>query len=411
MVNKIYAKSQLTLMIIIGIVIFTMLIFLSYLVLFKTEKKLSRQSTESQQTNIGIASIKEFINKCIEETASQAIDLIGKQGGFIYKSQGGFIPNPKELGKDYLQHEYKVSYGLKRPSSDIGTLYFWQPSKYPWEEFPYLDSTYTTIDLNNGYYGQNSLPDLLESNTSILLQIERYIDNNASTCLNFKSFKTYSINYTSITTSVIIADNHIVAYARIPTIINKVTGEEITKLEEFSVPIKVRLKLIYNLARTIIDADSISLNFDSSQVNFDVMDIGLSRNIFNKDDILSITDPYSNVYGKPYTFQFGIQNRYPMLHYVIEQNLPTLILGDKITFNENSPLLIIRNEEAIFEQKPNPKTAYDPDEDTLIYSYNPSLPYTIGSQDIPPFSDEWHLTIKVSDGLLEDYQDLKFNTG
>ncbi len=408
---KIYTKSQLTIMIIIGIVIFAMLIFLFYLVLFKTEKKLGRQSTESQQTAIGIASIKEFVNKCIEETAFKALDFIGKQGSFIYKSQGGFIPDTKELGNDHILYSgYKVSYGLKRPSSDISQLYFWQPPSYPWPEFPYTDTTYTTIDLNNGYYGQNSLPDLSGSNISILSQLEHFINNNASTCLNFQSFKTYNINYTNVTSSVIIGDNHIVANAKIPIIINKVTGEEITKIEDFSVPLKIRLKLIYNLARTIIDTDSNSLNFDASQVNFDVMEVSLSRNLFKKDDVLSITDPASTLYGRPFTFQFSIQNRYPALHYIIEQALPTLREGDEITFSANSPLVIIRDGSQIFQQNTNPKSSYDPDEDSLSYSYNPSLPYTISSQDTPPFNNNWLLTVKVSDELLEDYQDFVFET-
>ncbi len=410
MKGRIYTKSQLTILIIIGILIFSMILFLSYLLLFKTEKRLVRQSIESKQLNLGITSIKEFVNKCIEDTASKALELIGKQGGYIYKSETGFITDPNEMGADYIDYlGNKVSYGMKRPNSDVANLYFWRPPRYPWDKFPYTDNTYTTLELNKGYYGQNVLPDLLGSNHSILSQIEHYINNNLKFCLNFDYFENYRITYTNLTTSAIIGDNSLIINARIPIDISKITGEETTKMEKFSVPIKVRLKLIYNLAKTIVEGESNSLSFDSSKVIFDVMEISLVRNVFEKDYILSINDVKSNIYGKHFTFQSGIQNRYPMLHYIVEQNLPTLVLGDKITFDTASSLKIIRGGQIIFNQEV-PYTAYDPDGDILSYSYNPELPYIIGPQDIPPFNNKFLLTIKVNDGLLEDYQDITFQT-
>ncbi len=420
MVAKIYIKSQLTIIIIVGILIFAMTILLLYLVLSRTEKKLSSQSITSQHTTPEIASVREYVNKCLEDTSSRALEMMGKQGGNIYTSQGGRIPDPQQLGTDYLQFgSSKVMYGLKQPTGDITNIFFANPPQYPWIEFPYIDSSFTSIQLSSNY-GQNLLPQLNVTNTSMLAQLVYYLDHNTASCLNFRSaFKSYNITYTNVSSSVIIADNNLkgnlIINARIPIEINKVTGEQLTKMDSFSVPLKVRLALIYKLANTIIDKESSDLNFDAAQVTYDDMSVSVTRNVFNKDDIFTVTDSKSTLYGKQYSLQFSVQNRYPILHYIIEKNLPQLKEGDLITFNSSSPLIIIHDGETLFEQDPsknNPttKSAYDPDNDQLNFSHNPALQYTIGAQDVPPFANEWSLRVQVSDGQLADYQDITFET-
>ncbi|MBI2546288.1 hypothetical protein HYV81_03850 [Candidatus Woesearchaeota archaeon] len=408
-------KSQLTIIIIVGILVFAMIIFLLYLILFKAEKKLEKEKIETLDT--GLETLREYTNKCIEDVSSKALELVGRQGA-IYASQGGLVADPIINGQDYVQFSNsKISYGLRRPVTDIGDLYFWQPPAYPWTEFPYKDADYESIDLEHGYYGTIQLPALLNSNDSVLRQIEHYINNNAASCLTFKEFRQYNVTLGNISTAGIISDNYvkggIIINAKVPITVYKPTGEEITTMEDFSVPLRIRLRLVYDLARTIIEQESSSIVFSTQSVNYENMEVALTKHVFGNDAVVTITDPRSSLYARPYTFSFTVQNRYPALHAINEQTLPVLEEGDLISSNSSAALIVERDGESIFVSPPvslNTRPAYDPDEDILNYSYNPPLPYTIGEADVPDYNDKWHLTVTVSDGLLSDYQDLEFQT-
>src|SRR3989338_5859848 len=82
-------KSQITMMIIVGLVLF-ILVGIIFYISKSTVKKTAQQGVKtSQGTALDTQPIKEFVSKCQDKLAKEAVMLMGKQGGNIYRSQGG----------------------------------------------------------------------------------------------------------------------------------------------------------------------------------------------------------------------------------------------------------------------------------------------------------------------------------
>ena len=85
------------------------------------------------------------------------------------------------------------------------------------------------------------------------------------------------------------------------------------------------------------------------------------------DDLIITKDNKSMLYAEPYTFQFARENRYPALHWisntVIVLNCVHAVLTEEDIKNQINP------------------EADDPDEDEIIFTYSPSLPYHLTQSD------------------------------
>ncbi|MBI5392793.1 hypothetical protein HZA96_02895 [Candidatus Woesearchaeota archaeon] len=120
-----YKKSQITFFIIIGIVIIGG-IFLGYNLMHSTSEKKSEVQQEKQiDIQAKIKKYNKYIDSCLEQTTTEGLVVLGKQGGAIFQVQDGDeIPGALPIGDPELKYlEYndktgkktKVVYGITAP--------------------------------------------------------------------------------------------------------------------------------------------------------------------------------------------------------------------------------------------------------------------------------------------------------
>jgi hypothetical protein len=287
-------KSQITLFIIVGIVM--LIIFsLLYIMLMKGSQGKANQGVEDTKAGSALGEKYEgFMDLCIEETAKEAIYLLGMQGGAIYDYQASGTkeyqgPPGTPYGEFILPYEinevvYNVSYGITMPVQDD---FHSDPPFYPYgftklvrnpveqvgPEFKNTLGNYPTNPLTPlcDYFGENSpnkqgmhfaceTYDIPSPNSKDSIQeyIEDYIEDNLHYCANYSTFKELTgseIVYGDVNTTILFADDTITIDATYPVEISIKGTDTIINLESYSVKLKTRLKQIHELASHIIEKD------------------------------------------------------------------------------------------------------------------------------------------------------------
>lgn len=388
------AKSQVTMLIIFGLVLFIAV----SLVIYFSKSSIKRQSSQSikkiQETTIDTQPIKEFVTKCLDKLSKDALILIGKQGGYIYASQGGTLVDYQNTdeGKFFARNgDSNVAYNIKMPSYNIFP-YTSEIPDYPWAMFPYKDSNKESFE---GIFGMDNIPPLTPSGGphSIQTQIETFVDNNMPKCADFSFFKKqgFDIFMNSSKTSVIIGSSDISVKSKIPITINNPTTKKFAEIIDFSTNIDTRLRDIYYFTKELIDYDieNIKFNINDAGNNRDSLSVRLVKDVYSNDDLVVVSDEKSLIYGKPFEYAFARKNRAPALYYLRKSTLE---------FEQNHMIT-----EADLLQG-NELKAEDPDEDSYRFtikslSSNPELPTRLDRPQIK-------FRIEVSDRELSDYQDI-----
>ena len=351
-------KSQITMMIIVGLVL-SILIGIVFYISKSTVKKTIQQGVKTtQSTALDTQPIKEFVSKCQDKLAKEAITLIGKQGGYIYKSQGGDLIDYSGSDQGIFFIMYggnKVAYNIEQPPIYLIAPFSSTPPDYPWISFPYKDSQ-SNDQTFDGIFGLSNMPPLNNSQgpNSIQSQIESYIDNKMGICADLKTFTNegYEISVNKSKTTATIASSDVRIKTSMPIrIINKATGEQ-TYIDAFSTSVNVRVQDIYYFAKSILSNDVTKINFDLKDVanNKNSFRIEVLDNIFSKDDIVIITDDKSQISGKQYEYRLARKNRAPALYYIKENIIQ--LPRDYMIYQDD----LIRGSEL---------NAEDPDEDSV----------------------------------------------
>lgn len=404
-------KSQITMLMILGLVLFIAVGFILY-VSKSVVKKQSQQSVKKvEDTALEVQPIKEFVQKCLDKLGKDAVILLGKQGGYIYKSQGGTLIDylNTDQGLFFVKYmdsgvEYKTAYNLVPLRFDIQPIAYAELPLYPWEKFPYEPPRFIKENLN-GIFGENKMPPLNPSGGihSIQSNIESFIDTNMDNCADFNIFEGQGLEIVMEPpkTSVIIGSNDVSIKSKIPITITNPTTKEFVYIEDFSTNIDVRLKRIHSFVYELIENDirNIRFDIDAPQNDKNSLRVELFRSAFtdhdSDDDIVIVTDEKSLVYGKSYKYIFARKNRAPALYYIKEPNLkcPRDYPIDLMTLLGSSRL-----------------EADDPDEDIpTIPAFNiykgefatTPLPPDFS---IPLNTDKIEFKMEVSDGKSPDYQ-------
>ena len=210
-------KSQVTMLMIVGLVLFIVVSLILYLSKSAVKKQSQQNIKGIQETAIDTYSIKEFVAKCLDKLAKDAVVLLGRQGGYIYISQGGTLVDYQDTDEGLFFVNYNnlnVAYNVVPPALAIEpSLYSPFPysseiPEYPWRTLPYRTAT-SNAEVFEGFFGINHIPPLNSSGgpNSIQVQIESFIDNNIASCLDFNIFEKqgFSIEMQPSKTSVIIA--------------------------------------------------------------------------------------------------------------------------------------------------------------------------------------------------------------
>jgi len=395
-------KSQVTMLMIVGIVLFIIVSFVLYLSKSAVKKQNQQSIKKTQETAIDTKPIKEFINKCMDKLAKDAIVLLGKHGGYIYASQGGTLVDYSGTDEGLFFVKYNnlnVIYNILPPKF-VSTLYSSEIPDYPWPTFPYETAT-SNAEIFDGFFGINNMPPLNSSEGphSIQTQMEAFIDNNIASCADLSLFKSqgYETELGSSKTQVTIGSGDIRAKSKIPVKITNIATKEATEINEFSSEIKINLRGAYFLTRNLIEKDikNIKFNINDTANSKGPIKIKLIEDIYSKDDLIIVTNEDSLIYGKPFDYVFARRNRAPALYYTRTNVL-------------SFPNGYLINESDLLQNKP--LRAEDPDEDKLTFNiyigeFGKTQAVFPKKMDVPQLK----FRVEVSDGQLRDYQIITAN--
>ena len=133
------SKSQVTMLMIVGLVLFIVISLVLYLSKSAVKKQGQQNIKKTHESAIETQPIKEFVVKCLDKLAKDAIVLLGRQGGYIYTSQGGTLIDYQETdeGIFFVKHDgMNVAYNILPPKFAIPP-YSSDVPDYPWITFPY----------------------------------------------------------------------------------------------------------------------------------------------------------------------------------------------------------------------------------------------------------------------------------
>ena len=402
-------RGQLTLLIIVGILIAIMVGIVLYAARSTSAKKGESNINTQQQTSELLKPVEEFTRQCLDLAARTSLNQLGAQAGTLYESQGGLTPDPYSSTDYVLHNSVKVPFAILPPQGDVGTLFFADTPKYPWETFPaiYENGTVLIAEYLQGYYGINTLPQLIGLN-SVQDQLENAVLVATTTCLDWTIFEPQGITVIPQTPHlrVIFGERSTSFLLSYPLDVTSTVTGTTSHIDAFAVDIPVRTKSIMQAARATIDKDVNDITFDPSSVLYGTIGISTSRELF--DDILTVTDPSSTVGGKPYLFQFARKNRAPAILWI--QNATDKVCDSGTVHASTSVLFVDATGCGTgFDSTTLSVRAYDPDEDAVTFSFQirtepvmPSATYTVTTADasftILP------VTARATDGQYTDEQ-------
>ncbi len=372
-------RGQVTVYIILGIILLASAIIYFY---FKgsSYKQISQEGIiKAQKIPKEALPVTNYITTQLDDATKKGLYLIGRQGGYIYESQGGPIPDPSKFitydtSTPTYEDRHNVSYCIEKENEIIKNYYFPDTPLYPWKFYPYLAET--TLGRNprfSGFFGKSNLPDLNSSAISIRAQMEHYILNYLEKNINFSIFENqgFYINEGKINISFIITEDEVFSILEYPLLIEKKSIGMETNVSYFYSNPEIRLRKIYDLTEFTINKDITDILFnitnpDSPKLK-EGMRVSREKNVYEDEDIIIVYDNNSLLYTEPYEFRFARENRPPALRFIY---LPTIIFsgleaitGARITKEHINPI------------------ADDPDEDEIIFTYSPELPYIVRDPD------------------------------
>ena len=397
---KFSEKSQATIFLIIGIVM-VMITVSMILVSRYAAKKVSRQETvDVKEAAFDVQPVNNFVTECLSATSKNGLKLLGQQGGYLFKSQGGpLIDYPEtDEGIFFIKNENaKIVYNILNPRFSIGKHIPTIPN-YPWKTFPYADESRTTERFQGkSAFGFNNFPPIksLFGQNSMQRQLIAYTENNIDQCLDFSIFESQGISVTKgkKEVNVDINENDVVFRMSYEMVVENLVSGEKTALNNFLARHKVRLGKLHNFINNLIESDISNIKFNIlNNTGQDSFEIDIKKDAYNNDDLIIITDKESILGNLPYKYYFARKNRNPALFYLAPEQITLPALDE-----ETGEFTIIKNETLIGNQK---LIALDPDEDFIgngSFSITPTPPVSLSFQRV-------EFKVDVTDSSLEDYQ-------
>ncbi|HLF54899.1 MAG TPA: hypothetical protein VI612_04210 [Candidatus Nanoarchaeia archaeon] len=336
-------KAQITMFIIIGI----MIVMAFGIALYVGGKMQRLESTPSQLAleKLGVQPVYDYVVTCLVLAANDAFDLLGKQGGVLYKEQGGVNDEGIE-GVNYLSYadvnypeKLKVRFAVIPPSGtvcqDVTKLetcsFFSESPDYPFNGFPFADGQ----TLFFGYYGENTLPPLYKGTNpdtgqpvlgSVQETLESFIAKRTTECADFNSFKDrFSFSTGNAVASLIFAnetyqfagEQNVNVELSWPVEVTTAGGKVV--LNSFAAKLPVRPATVYYFVKSIVDGDVTDVSFKAKNFNaFSVETVPLGDN-----SLVIVKDAQSVVKSRPFEFWVARRNRIPALW-----NIDTAPLSD-----------------------------------------------------------------------------------
>ncbi len=308
-------KAQVTIFIILGIVVFTVIGLLFYLTTTIKSKEFTEEKQEVTDLFTAQGKYASYMQGCLDQTTKQGIALLGMQGGVIWDYQANntkpFLgPRKYEYGQYVLPYQYakslnaydgtatvfNISYGIIAPDLSLEIEGHPGVPDYPYgltkliENPTVIDEIYANpfgnILLNPfpplcDYYGANAPGQegavfscetydskRKSDNDNLQEYLEKYIANAFKECVALETlpeFSNTSIRAGNITVQATFAPTSVSINAEYP-IIADVSGKEgVLALQTFHTTVDVRLKMIHELAARLIEND-INIVRDANEI-------------------------------------------------------------------------------------------------------------------------------------------------
>lgn len=246
MINK---KGQITWFIIVGIII---LISVGFLYIGPKLMKKTTDIKKYQEYPLTKASIKDYVESCLNEVTIPGIYLLASKGGYLYSHSPLFIT-------EYEQIAYHLEY-----DQDVS------PSKEFMQD-----------------------------------ELSKFIKDSLNLCLNnFEVFEFYDIQYGEMNVESIITDKDIFVKVYYPVTIKQENSQ--IKISDFITTIPIRLGSILDIKDDILKSIKNNKYIDLDYLSSQELEITLLP--YDKQNLVySLFDNQSGIYNNPFIFNFAVK--------------------------------------------------------------------------------------------------------
>jgi hypothetical protein len=435
-------KSQVSLFILLGMIIFIIFGFMFFAVKVVSVAQIEKEVDKVYSDFLRVTALGYYVDKCLKRVTQDGLYDLAHQGGHMYPYQvdDPFVMPISDKGFD-LGLGFNFTYIVKPlnppelyPKSPVypclksDNIQGWPFCRYVHSDYPFYTKEYI--------YGLSSLLplckdeescgneseiaiDINEGGASIQHHLEKYIEQHLSTCVDIESilpaqggFSGFNVTKGNVSADIDFGDQDMVVKVVFPVEFTQKNKEPVIRETDYSNSEKVRWKTIYKCLIQLIEKENTKLQFnlgvEYSDLSYckDLFEVNVMYDVQPGIDVIRLIDHESILLSKPYEVTIGIKNRNPVLDYVGYN--PGL--GADIVVAEGSTIVI-------------EPWAYDPDDsDNADLEYNYSGDGVITTSELQSslmfnqtFKDTsyntshedvgYHnVTLKVSDGYLIDYQ-------
>jgi len=425
-------QGQLTVIMIIVILVLLIFGAVTYMTGKMRETKTVEEMKKQTLSRAKIQPIQEFIKSCLDLSAKEALELMGKQGGYLYLSQGGPIPDQIELdhGQEYITYEsYDVPFAITKPIGTIADFYYSQTPTYPWKTFPWIiPQTGDMTKSLEGFFGFNHQIKLLKPfRNSVQGQMEVFVKNNVIACADWSTFELQNLQIETQEPFVNVTITNITVFfdMNYPIAITDLGTQATADLNDFTISYPVRLKHVFSFLQWLTDNDITNLEFNMGEAIITNLRTDVIKNVENHDDIVVIRDAESAILGQPFEFRFAVQNRPPALALLNKSNATIQdemnnfkICGASSPSGFVKPEIRLEQDTIQFtnavECTPQNLTIdleiHDPDEDEVDIFLNDITTGETLELESGELGSPYTIRVRVTDGQYEDYQDISFST-
>jgi len=329
-------KAQITIMLIIVMVLLLIFGLMTYFQGKTTEQQGAQEIQEQRMSIEAIKPMQDYITQCLDIWALRGLELLGKQGGIIFKSQGGLVEESMlQEGKDYLffgPENAKIAYANERLTEKenipvlLDTLAF-QPPEYPYLSFPMIQGIESDAVLS-GITKLNLLNASSASAVTLKENVESFVTKQVIDCIDWSAFESSNLEIEEkkedAQTEVLISDDNMRFVLSYPIkVTQKQSGAKIS-VSNFTVDYPFKLKKFFRFINQVIDQDNTNMSFSPRNIDtgmYTVSVIEKANTQFQKDDFLRFVDKTSLILDKPYVFYVARQNRPPALWNIKQSDL------------------------------------------------------------------------------------------